>query len=391
MLAGLISVIGIWFLLGRGRFPRIFSVGFGCILFASALLTPNFRSTTLEGQLGAAVGFAIIGILIGGIIDLILLFRRKSEPQSGIASTAYGEIIDDELYRIAGEELLSDDDELYKIAGEELLSDNVKPGIWARALTEAEDDQQSLKAAYVRLRVEQLRSEQREIQEASAPPVCSQSESQPAEESDSLFDLGTYQPTTKSSSAPIVQKGIVAIIGLFALLIIVNEIGNEKALPNAILPVPGEIIDDNGDYDSNYYLNVQRVMAALDNNTLMLRNVQPIIYENEQQVSRFLEYVLVGGIKPNYVSHYLERDSLWYHSENKIHYFIRNKTKEPIHGFIFEIGEYGCNPRDSFGKFVVVNAVTALNPGEKAVYVLESQALLETLPRRFCNTITTAF
>ena len=51
------------------------------------------------------------------------------------------------------------EEQLYAIAGQEVASRNMSPGLMAKALADANGDEKKAAAAYIRLRVEQLRTE----------------------------------------------------------------------------------------------------------------------------------------------------------------------------------------------------------------------------------------
>ena len=51
------------------------------------------------------------------------------------------------------------EEKLYEIAAQELVSRSVRPGLWAKAFSEARGDEQQTKAAYIELRVAMLREE----------------------------------------------------------------------------------------------------------------------------------------------------------------------------------------------------------------------------------------
>ena len=51
------------------------------------------------------------------------------------------------------------EEQLYEFAAEEIAANNIRPGLWAKALAEAEGDDSKAKARYIKLRVETMRAE----------------------------------------------------------------------------------------------------------------------------------------------------------------------------------------------------------------------------------------
>ena len=64
--------------------------------------------------------------------------------------------------------LPSEDEELYEHVAGEVARGDVRPGLWAKAFSEAIGDENATRATYLRLRVDQLREEEREAASAAA-------------------------------------------------------------------------------------------------------------------------------------------------------------------------------------------------------------------------------
>ena len=51
------------------------------------------------------------------------------------------------------------EEHLFQLAAEEIAADNIRPGLWAKAISEADGDDAKAKARYIKLRVEMMRAE----------------------------------------------------------------------------------------------------------------------------------------------------------------------------------------------------------------------------------------
>ena len=51
------------------------------------------------------------------------------------------------------------DENLYELAAEEMAANNIRPGLWAKAIAEAEGDDTKASARYIKLRVEMMKAE----------------------------------------------------------------------------------------------------------------------------------------------------------------------------------------------------------------------------------------
>ena len=51
------------------------------------------------------------------------------------------------------------EEHLYELAAEEIGANNIRPGLWAKAIAEADGDDAKAKARYIKLRVETMKAE----------------------------------------------------------------------------------------------------------------------------------------------------------------------------------------------------------------------------------------
>ena len=51
------------------------------------------------------------------------------------------------------------EEQLYEFAAEEIAANNIRPGLWAKAIAEADGDDAKAKARYIKLRVETMKAE----------------------------------------------------------------------------------------------------------------------------------------------------------------------------------------------------------------------------------------
>ena len=51
------------------------------------------------------------------------------------------------------------EEQLYEFAAEEIAANNIRPGLWAKAIAEADGDDGKAKARYIKLRVETMKAE----------------------------------------------------------------------------------------------------------------------------------------------------------------------------------------------------------------------------------------
>jgi NAD(P)-dependent dehydrogenase (short-subunit alcohol dehydrogenase family) len=51
------------------------------------------------------------------------------------------------------------EEQLYELAAEEIAANNIRPGLWAKAIAEADGDDAKAKARYIILRVETMKAE----------------------------------------------------------------------------------------------------------------------------------------------------------------------------------------------------------------------------------------
>ena len=51
------------------------------------------------------------------------------------------------------------EEHLYELAAEEIAANNIRPGLWAKAIAEADGDDAKAKARYIKLRVETMKAE----------------------------------------------------------------------------------------------------------------------------------------------------------------------------------------------------------------------------------------
>lgn len=81
---------------------------------------------------------------------------------------------------------------LYVVALEEVLADDIRPGLWAKAFAESEGEPNKAQAAYLKLRVQQMRDERHTVDLAHAPPRAEYANEEPHDP----------EPTPSSSAAP---------------------------------------------------------------------------------------------------------------------------------------------------------------------------------------------
>lgn len=51
------------------------------------------------------------------------------------------------------------EEQLYEFAAEEIAANNIRPGLWAKAIAEADGDDAKAKARYIKLRIETMKAE----------------------------------------------------------------------------------------------------------------------------------------------------------------------------------------------------------------------------------------
>ncbi len=158
-------------------------VGVACFVGFLASL----QGVSITGDVATQiVMFPFYSIIFGGFVVLIGLALSKAIPsktgndQHPISSNPQRvSVPSSKTFRpvpaAGGLDRGAEPHDFYHTAGKELLDGAMEPSSWARALVETEGDESSIKAVYVRLRVEQLK----------AQADASMSD---AEESDFLYD-----------------------------------------------------------------------------------------------------------------------------------------------------------------------------------------------------------
>ena len=61
--------------------------------------------------------------------------------------------------------IYNDDEELYELISEEIESNNTKKGLWTKAFSESEGDEQKTRALYIKYRFDQMNDGQPQVEE----------------------------------------------------------------------------------------------------------------------------------------------------------------------------------------------------------------------------------
>jgi hypothetical protein len=100
--------------------------------------------------LGTYLTVAVVSIIYQG--GMALYYRRKTR----LVTEALAE-----LPLIATASAAAIDQLFYDAVAAELAAQNIKPGLWARALAETTGEEVRARAAYIRLRVDEMKREAR--------------------------------------------------------------------------------------------------------------------------------------------------------------------------------------------------------------------------------------
>ena len=67
--------------------------------------------------------------------------------------------------------IYNDDEELYELISEEIESNNTKKGLWTKAFSESEGDEQKAKALYIKHRFDQIKDGQPQTDEENSSNI----------------------------------------------------------------------------------------------------------------------------------------------------------------------------------------------------------------------------
>jgi hypothetical protein len=112
----------------------------------------------LSGGARAGGAVPVLGLWFWGLVALafpqvrrLLSWSAKTVPA---ATRAAGDALEKARIKAA-----VPDEPLYDLVASELAKRDIKPGLWAKAFAESQGDKEKAKAAYIQLRVEQLRND----------------------------------------------------------------------------------------------------------------------------------------------------------------------------------------------------------------------------------------
>lgn len=124
----------------------------------SAISFAVLMIVALTGGARSGGAMPLIGIWFTGLIALAFPQVRMHLSRSAKVVRAAGGAAGETLERATIKATVPDEP-LYDAVAAELVKRDIKPGIWAKAFAEAQGDNEKAKAAYIRLRVAQLKNE----------------------------------------------------------------------------------------------------------------------------------------------------------------------------------------------------------------------------------------
>ena len=98
------------------------------------------------------------------------------------------------------------EEHLYELAAEEIAANNIRPGLWAKAIAEADGDDAKAKARYVKLRVDIMKAEadleSYAVETAFQVATRAEAEANPTNRAIKFLETQKYKVTLRRTNKP---------------------------------------------------------------------------------------------------------------------------------------------------------------------------------------------